>query len=147
MAGTAGKSDPFMSYRFRVEIGGIIVAQMSEVTGIQAQTDTETYEEGGVNNFVHILPKRTKFSNLVLKRGITDLDQLWQWHQDVVNGRFERRDGSIILMDSEGNDRWRWEFSGAYPVRWTGPDLKADSSTIAFETIELAHQGIWKGKG
>ncbi|HPS89844.1 MAG TPA: phage tail protein [Methanosarcina vacuolata] len=28
-------------------------------------------------------------------------------------------------------------------MKWTGPTLKADSNTIAIESIELAHQGIY----
>ncbi len=143
--GTAEKSYPFMTFRFRIEIGNITCAQMSEVTGLQAETEFETIEEGGVNDFVYKLPKRTKYPNLTLKRGITDADQMWEWYQDVVNGKFERKNGSIILMDSAGNDVWRWEFKDAYPVKWTGPELRADSNTIAFETVELAHNGLWKG--
>jgi len=61
-----------------------------------------------------------------------------------VNGKFERKSGFIILMDSEGNEKWRWSFERAYPVKWTGPDLKADSSAVAVETLELAHNGIKK---
>ncbi len=141
---TAGKTDPFMSFRFRVEIDGIIFAQMSEVTGLQIETETESYEEGGVNDFVHQLPKRTKYQKIILKRGITELDQMWQWYQDVVNGKFERRSGAIILLDAMGEDKWRWNFFSAYPVKWSGPDLKADSNTIAFETVELVHHGIKK---
>lgn len=141
---TAGKTDPFMSFRFRVEIDGITFAQMSEVTGLQIETETESYEEGGVNDFVHQLPKRTKYQRIIFKRGITELDQMWQWYQDVVNGKFEKRSGAIILLDATGEDKWRWNFSAAYPVKWSGPDLKADSNTIAFETIELVHHGIKK---
>lgn len=141
---TAGKTDPFMSFRFRVEIDGITFAQMSEVTGIQIETETESYEEGGVNDFVHQLPKRTKYQKIILKRGITELDQMWQWYQDVVNGKFERKSGAIILLDITGEDKCRWNFSAAYPVKWSGPDLKADSNTIAFETVELVHNGIKK---
>lgn len=141
---TAGKADPFMSFRFRVEIDGITFAQMSEVTGLQIETETESYEEGGVNDYVHQLPKRTKYQKIILKRGITELDQMWQWYQDVVNGKFERKSGAIILLDATGEDTWRWNFSAAYPVKWSGPDLKADSNTIAFETVELVHNGIRK---
>jgi phage tail-like protein len=141
---TAGKTDPFMSFRFRVEIDGITFAQMSEVTGLQIETETESYEEGGVNDYVHQLPKRTKYQKIILKRGITEIDQMWQWYQDVVNGKFERKSGAIILLDAIGEDKWRWNFSAAYPVKWTGPDLKADSNTIAFETVELVHNGIKK---
>ncbi|WP_406661833.1 phage tail protein [Methanolobus sp. ZRKC3] len=135
---------PYPSFKFRIEIGGITVAQVSEVTGLQIETETETYEEGGVNDFVHKLPKRTKYQNITLKRGITDLDDMWKWYDNVVSGKIERKNGAIVLMDVTGKDKWRWNFSKAYPVKWIGPDFKADSNTVAFETIELAHNGIIK---
>ncbi len=142
---TGQKTYPYTSFRFKVEINGIIVAQVSDVSGLQVETETEPYEEGGENIFVHQLPKRTKFQNITLKRGITDLEEMWKWHQDVVKGKFQRKNGAIILMDVAGNEKWRWNFSQAFPVKWTGPDLKADGNSVAFETIELAHHGIEKG--
>lgn len=142
---TAKKTYPHLSFRFRIEIEGITVAQVSDVSGLQVETETEPYEEGGVNDFVHQLPKRTKYMNITLKRGITDLDEMWNWHQEVVNGKFIRKNGSIILMDVTGEDKWRWNFWQAYPVKWTGPELRADNNTVAFESIDLAHHGIMKG--
>ncbi len=140
----AQKQYPYTAFRFRVDIENITVAMVSEVTGLQLETETETYEEGGENTFVYQLPKRTKYQHISLKRGITDRDDMWRWYQDVVHGIFERKNGTIVLMDVTGKDKWRWNFSEAFPVKWTGPDLKADSSTVAFETIELAHHGIKK---
>jgi phage tail-like protein len=139
---TGAKPYPYTAFRFRIEIGGITVAQVSEIGGLQIETETEPYEEGGVNDYVHQLPKRTKYQHITLKRGITDLDELWKWYQDVVNGTVERKNVSIILMDVTGGEKWRWDFQGAYPVKWTGPDLKADSNIVAFESVELAHNGI-----
>jgi phage tail-like protein len=135
---------PYLSLRFLVEIQGLIVGGFSEVSGLQAETDVETIEEGGVNDYVHKFPKKTKYPNIVLKKGITDSDALWNWHQDVVNGKKSRKSGFIILLDTEGNEKWRWHFVDAYPVKWSGPDLKADSNTIAVESLELAHNGIKK---
>ncbi len=142
---TGQKADPYRGFRFRIEIDGISAAHFSEVSGLQVETETEPYEEGGVNDFVHQLPKRTKYPHITLKRGITDVDTLWKWHQDVVSGKFKRKNGSIILLNEAGEDTWRWNFTNAFPVKWSGPDLKADSSTVGFETIELAHNGIKKG--
>lgn len=142
---TEKKLDPLMSFRFLVEIDGIVTAHASEVTGLQIETETESYEEGGVNDFVHQLPKRTKYQHITLKRGITDRDELWKWYQEVISGDFKRKNGAIVLMDVTGEGKWRWNFEKAYPVKWTGPDLKADSSSIAFEAVELAHKGIKKG--
>jgi len=35
-----------------------------------------------------------------------------------------------------------WNFRGALPVRWTGPELNAGSDELAFEAVELAHGGL-----
>jgi len=139
---TGRRSSPYMGFRFIVEIHGIAVAGFSEVSGIQVETETETYEEGGVNDFVHQFPKRTKYQNITLKRGISDMQEFWNWHQDVVNGVIKRKNGSIILLDSKGEEKWRWNFVQAFPVKWTGPALRAESAAVAFESIELAHHGI-----
>lgn len=139
------RNDPYLSFRFQVEIEGLIAGGFSEVSGLQVETETEDHREGGVNDYVHKIIKGTKQQNLTLKRGITDSDTLWKWHQDVVNGKIKRKSGRIILLDLEGNEKWHWTFQDAYPVKWTGPDLKADGNNIAIETLELAHNGIKKG--
>ena len=140
----AVRKDPYLGFRFLVEIKGLIKGGFSEVSGLQAETEFEEIREGGVNDYVHKLPTITKYPNITLKRGITDCDVLWKWHQDVVNGKVERKTVFIILQDSEGKEKCRWSFDDAYPVKWLGPDLKADSSTVAVETLELAHNGIKK---
>ena len=139
------RNDPYLSFRFLVEIQGLIVGGFSEVSGLQVATEIEEKREGGVNHYVHKLPKLTKYQNITLKRGITDSDTLWEWHQDVVNGNIERKTIFVVLMDREGDEQWRWQFIDAYPVKLTGPDLPAGSSAVAVETIELAHNGIKKG--
>ena len=141
---TGDRRDPYASFNFLVEIEGVVAGGFSEVSGLQAETETEEYREGGVNDFVYKLPKITKYPNLTLKRGITDFDELWKWHQDVVAGDIKRKNGSIILVDCSGTTGKRWNFTKAYPVKWVGPDLKADSSTVAVETLELAHRGLTK---
>ncbi len=62
---------PYLSFRFWVEIDSLVVGGFSEVSGLQSEIDLESYEEGGVNDYVHKFPKKAKLSNLVLKRGIT----------------------------------------------------------------------------
>ena len=138
------RDDPYLSFRFLVEVQGLLVGGFSEVSGLQAETETEEIQEGGVNDHVHKLPKLTRHQNVILKRGMTDSETLWRWHNDVVNGKIERKNVFIILMDSVGNEVWQWYFERAYPVKWTGPDLRADSSTVAVETLELVHDGIKK---
>lgn len=140
----ADRSDPYQSLNFLVEIQGLIVGGFSEVSGIQAETEVEEVREGGVNDYVHKLPKVTKYPNVTFKRGITDSDVLWRWHQDVVSGKIVRMSIFVILRDLQGSEKWRWSFLDAYPIKWVGPDLKADSSAVAIESLELAHNGFKK---
>ncbi|MCP4213810.1 MAG: phage tail protein [bacterium] len=142
---TAERNDPYLSARFHVEITGLVVAGFSDASGLQIETETEDYREGGVNDYVHKLPKISKQSNIILKRGITDSDVLWKWHKEVVSGKFERRLVRIILYDSEGNEKRHWICRDAYPVKWAGPEFKADNATVAIETLDLAHHGLDKG--
>lgn len=139
------RNDPYLSLRFRFEIDGLVLAGFSEVSGLQVETETEDFREGGLNDYVHKLPKISKQSNISLKRGLTRSDVLWKWHQDVVKGKIERKTGRIILIDSEGNETWHWVFTGAYPVKWTGPDFRSTGDAVAIEALDLAHNGVFKG--
>ena len=139
------RTDPYLSFNFFVEIEGLIVGGFSEVSGLQVETAVEEYKEGGQNEYVHKLPGPARYpSNLVLKRGLTDAETLWAWHQDVVAGTITRRNGTVYLLDRQGVPAMWWDFKQAYPVKWSGPELKADGSSVAVETIELAHRGISK---
>lgn len=139
------RNDPYMSFNFFVEIEGLIVGGFSEVGGLQVETQVHDYQEGGRNDYVHRLPGPARYpSNLTLKRGLTDIETLWAWHQRVIAGKIERRNGTIYLLDRMGVPAMWWDFKEAYPVKWSGPELKADSNAVAVETIELAHRGISK---
>jgi len=137
--------DPYMNCRFLVEIDSLTVGGFAEASGLQAEVETEDYWEGGVNEYVHKLAKGTKYPNLVLKRGFTDSQVLWQWHADAVNGKIQRKRCRVVLLDSQGQETWRWIFEEAFPVKWVGPDMKADGSAVAIETLELVHNGMTKG--
>jgi phage tail-like protein len=142
--GVPGKrSDPYLGAGFLVEIEGLVVGGFSEVTGLQVETEVEDYREGGENGFVHRLPGPTRYpSNLTLRRGITDVDTLWAWHQEVTRGRIVRRNGTLYLLDAQRTPVLSWNFADAYPVRWSGPDFRAEGGAVAVESVELAHRGI-----
>jgi phage tail-like protein len=138
----AERNDPFQGFRFKVEIQSLTVGGFSEATGFQAETQVEEIREGGNNLFVHRLPKETRFQNLVLKRGLTDSKTLDSWYADVVQGKIERKNVNVILLDRMGNETWCFSFKNAYPVKWIGSEFKAESHSVAVETVEFAHHGF-----
>lgn len=139
------RTDPYLAFQYQVEIESITIGGFSEVTGLQVETEIKEYREGGLNEYMHRLAGPTRYpSNLILKRGLTDVDTLIRWHQQVTQGTVQRFNGSIVLLDISGQERWRWNFLQAYPVKWTGPNLRATAAEVALETLELAHNGIQK---
>ena len=133
--------NPYIGYKFLVRIEDITEAGFTEVSGLQVTTQVEDIRQGGINGFVYKLPKETTFDNLILKKGLADADTLWRWHKEVVNGQFTRRRVDIVLMDRVGQEAFTWSFKDAFPIKWVGPELKADSNTVAFESLELVHHG------
>lgn len=137
----AERLDPYGVYNYKVFVKGITSAGFIEVSGISLDTEVESIQEGGVNNFVHRLPKGTKYSDLTLKKGLIDLD-LWDWYWDVVNGTIKRTNITISLYNHEGNSVFSWDYRDAFPIKWEGPQLNSKSSEVSTETLALAHHGL-----
>jgi phage tail-like protein len=136
------KMDPYSGFRFLVEKDGLVIGGFSEVSGLSSETRVLVIKEGGVNDHVHKFPEATEYPNLILKRGLTDCKKLWTWYRQVANGQIDRATVSVILLDANGDEACRWAFWGAYPIKWIGPELKADSNAIAIEALEIAHNGF-----
>ncbi|WP_372365485.1 phage tail protein [Candidatus Uabimicrobium sp. HlEnr_7] len=133
--------NPFMAFRFVVEFDEIILGGFSEVSGLSRETEVETIREGGNNLFEYKLPKGTKYSDLVLKRGVIDTE-IWTWYDKVVTGKIQKQNGCICLLNSSGERAMEWNIIDAYPVKWEGPQFNASSSAVATESLTLVHHGI-----
>ena len=136
------RDDPYKDFNFRVEIDGISLAAFSEVGGLESETAVIEYRVGGEPNTVRKLPGLTRYANIVLRRGITQDAELWNWRRNVTQGTADRRNGSIVLLDDAGNEVVRWNFLRGWICRWEGPALNASSNEVAIETIAIAHEGL-----
>jgi phage tail-like protein len=134
--------DPYQGFNFLIEIEGILAGGFSECTGLTVETEFLDYREGGVNGYVHRFAGPTKYPPLVLKHGLTQIDGLWTWHQSVTQWNVERKNGTIYLLNKQSLPVMWWDFKEAYPTKYTGPDLRAESAAVAFESVELAHRGL-----
>ena len=132
--------DPAPGRFFGIDVGETI-GYFTECTGLAMEYDVVEFQEGGVNDFVHKLRGRMKFPNLVLKRGITHEETFVKWFL-ACREKTERRDLSVTLYGMDLTPIRTWSFTGAFPVKWTGPELKASATEAALETIEIAHQGL-----
>jgi phage tail-like protein len=138
----ATRVDPYRSFNFLVEIDGITQAGFQECSGLDSQTASIDFRLGDDPMHVRKLTGLNTFSAISLKRGVTDSDELWRWRQTVVDGKTERRNGSIVLLDEKGAEKLRWNFSNAWPSKWTGPSFNSTGSSIAVESLEIMHEEI-----
>jgi phage tail-like protein len=135
--------DPVASYNFQLEIGGIVKAGFSEVTGLNAEANVIEYREGTDALMPRKLPGLSKFGNVTLKRGVTQDADLFNWHKTVMDGDIRRNESiSIVLLDEKRQEVVRWNLRNAWPAKYTGPDMKANANEIAIEAIEIAHEGV-----
>ena len=144
------RSDEGVQTKFSVEVDRSVVGIFMGVSGLSATIETKTYAEGGVNEYEHILPGPIKYGNITLTMGIVNGNELWHWFQGIASEGptpIMRRNISIVLRRGNSNSLLggevkRWNLLWAYPVHWTGPDLKAGTQDVAVQSLELAHQGI-----
>src|SRR5260370_18919647 len=123
------RNDPYGQFNFLVKIDGIVVAGFSEVSGLTTDTNIIEYREGSENvETVRKLPGLMKYNNIVLKRGWTADTKLWTWRKSVIDGKTQRKTGSIVLLDESRSPALSWEFTEGWPSKWEGPALTARTS-------------------
>lgn len=137
MPPTGKRVDPYSNFRFLVEIGGISYGMFRECTGFMSEIAIIENPQGGVFE-MQKLPGRVKYSNIVLKWGLTDSTDLYNWHADAIKGQIQRKNGSIVVLDSLGKEKVRWNFFSGWPSKYDAPDFNASSDDIAIETLEIA---------
>jgi phage tail-like protein len=142
----AARVDPYRNFNFVVEIQGITQAGFTDCSGFGASVEPIEYREGGQVTSPRKLPGMTKYPNITLKWGLTDSRELYDWFRDVVNGKIDRRNGSIIVRDLDGTPKVRWDFFNAWPTKYDAADLSAKGNEFAIETLEIAVESMERAK-
>jgi len=133
------------------EVDGITIGAFQEVSGLQVELEggAETeIKEGGQNEYIHRFPGRMKWQNLVLKRGTTEDNALFDWFREASGEGYaetdslERKLAALAMVDSQGEIVRTWVFFDAFPVKWIGPKFAASSTEVATEQLEVAHHGF-----
>ena len=140
---TGQRVDPYMSFRFLVEIDGIVRAFFSECTGFGSNIEVVEYREGGEPITVRKLPGKISYTDITLKWGTTDDSmELYNWHKTVLDGKIERKNGSIIVLDDTGQKKVRWNFFNAWPSKYDAPDFNAKGNDVAIDTLTISYERL-----
>jgi phage tail-like protein len=152
--------DPFPGYNFHVSLiersgptgvigtiartaaSAVLTGAFVECSGLEGAMQPVEHRQGGANGATLRFPDRTTWTNIRLRRGVTLSDDLWNWCYAYSQGKGARRDGVIALANELHIPVKVWYFSDGLPARWVGPAMNAGESRLAFEELEIAHQGL-----
>ena len=151
--------NPVLNYNFEVRllnsatllisgVAGLLgidvspAAGFSECRGLEGTWQLQDYPEGGNNNTVRHFPTRVTWSHITLSRGVGLSDELWDWYFSYIRGNGKRRDGLIMLLNSQRDPVMVWKFKRGLPVKWTGPTMSGRGNEVAIEMMEIAHEGL-----
>ena len=144
------KSDPLVSFQFALDTGGAVTGYFSEVGGIGSESDVVEHKvvDAKGNSLVQKLPGRLKWTDVSLKRGVTDNMEIWTWRKMVEDGDLKgaRKNCTITMFDANFAMAAQWTFTNAWPSKVTGPSVKADSNDYAVEEVVLVHEGMKRVK-
>jgi phage tail-like protein len=124
---------------FTVEIDGIQTDRFFSCEGLEMQANVYEVEEGGYNTSTHKRIGQNRSPNIILKKGVNKNNELFKWYQNNVKNKLEKKNISVILMNSAQEEIRRWNVYGAFPVLYKCSTLDASDNSFLVETIEIAH--------
>lgn len=144
------EQDPLVSAWFGVEFQNQIRGAFRECTGLGSETEVVESKASGPNGefILKKVPGRMKYTNIVLKRGITDAMDMWEWRKFVELGQMDkaRKNGSIRMFNPKGEEIARWNLTNAWPSKLTGPTANATNNEVGIEELEITHEGYVREK-
>ncbi|HEX3908005.1 MAG TPA: phage tail protein [Mycobacteriales bacterium] len=139
---------PFTAFRFEVVLdldqptpgldSPLCDAAFAECEGLEMSMEPKTIESASVTNAQQYVIGKTKYGQVILKRGMTSNLQLWQWFSlGTRPGSVLTAHGQITLWDSTGSPALQVNLAGCLPVRMRAPALNAASGLVAVEELSL----------
>ena len=144
--------DPYKQFKFRVIWGGKQIAGVDKVSGLKRTTEVLRHREGDEPSIDRLMPGRTMYEPIVLKRGRTHDTEFESWANKVwnlgsglgaeVSLKDFRKDITIDLYNEAGQLAMRFIVYRCWPSEYVAlEDLDANTPVVAYESITLQHEG------
>ncbi len=112
-----------------------------EVSGLNVDVEMEEIKEGGENRFVHQLPTRTKYNDLVLKRGILLGSGVTEWiRSGIEDFDYQPINVLVSLLNAQHLPLNSWYVVNAIPKKWETSSFNAMNGEVVVETLTLGYQ-------
>lgn len=152
-------TSPVGGFAFEVTIsvagvGGkpLCSGSFAEVNGLEATMEPKTIKVGGRNYGPLQRVGPVSFATVVLKRGITQVRDLWTWWS-LFSGADTQRDGTyapasgrcdvrVALAGPDHGVVAAWQLRNAMPIKFKAGDLNARGTEVAIEELHFVHEGL-----
>jgi phage tail-like protein len=116
-------------------------SRFQEVSGLEAEMEMESFTEGGQNRFTWQLPKRTRYSDITLKRGLFIGSPLITWCRNALeNFSFLPANVHISLLNEQHTPVMTWYVISAIPKKWSVSGFNAQDNSIVVESVTLSYR-------
>ena len=90
------------------------------------------------------IPGNSAYTNITIKRGLTVSTAFWEWMDTIGAGNWidQRRNGALCIYNQAGDEQFRFEFTGAWPVSYKISDLDVTGADYNIEEVEIAVESL-----
>ena len=135
--------EPLRAYHFKVEVKDLAVAHFMSCSGIEARVESIPYRAGGEGQVVHQLPSVVDYSPCLLRWGLTESVELWNWMTESMAGTVTRREVSVMFLAPDGvTEQQRYNLFDAWPCEWRAAELDSMTREVAIETLALRYERV-----
>lgn len=158
-ATTVAKSDPLVANHFFLEIDGEVVAQLSEVSGLDVELEVAEIQQqvaSGQYEQRKAFSKPKWTGEISIKRLApvdATQDALWKWFNDIREKGMkissldqQRKNGSVVIYDSTLAEVARWNFYNAWPSKISNDSFTVGGNDPISETVTIQHEKLERTK-
>ncbi|MEI6513633.1 MAG: phage tail protein [bacterium] len=142
----AGGVDPLRVHHFALEVTGVDECIFRECSGLEMEIQVvEDYQMDAKGKMVlKKLPGPIKYSNIILRRGVTDSMKLTEWFQKAKDGKMgeARKNGSVVAYAPDATEVARWNFTNGWICKLKGPTMHAGQNEMSVEECEITHEEL-----
>jgi phage tail-like protein len=142
------RQDPVRAYNFRLVIQGVVQGHFTELKGLGVKVPRILYREAGLNSTVRAIPGPVEYGPVTLRYGLSTSTELIDWLYAAVNGKVDRRNVSLSMLDdAAATEVRRWDLLRAWPCEWSGAPLDSMGQELAIEALSLAYDRLELHRG
>lgn len=143
---TLGPADSLTSHNFGLQIDGVMVEYLAQVSGLTIEQDVIVSKQNSAQGKpeTNLLPGVQKNGQCTVVRGMTQSSSFTTWINDSINGQMTtaRKNASIIMMDYMDQPVKRYNLRNAWCSKVDASQLKAGEASALTETVTIVFEEL-----